>query len=462
MANRPTIAQQQLLEHVLEEISNTALTRSALMELTPAQRNKVLENRKLQNVLLQAQTSEELKAGFSNIKWALINNPRYLLLSAGCKDVWSATPFSWLDCIKPNEISANIRPPLDNSNQPNFEPIWLVHYTIAHTNYDKDNLNNFINHLALQGITGDTQLTSVAFGGKERLLKLHDIIVAYAPNTQVLNWGPITNKTTWKTEDEVEDTLFSIFLNVDKVEASESEKILKRLPALKINWEKNFAVNVFQTRPNYSMSLATLVCAKCLISSPSTKNLKKFYLSALEFVASLDPTEQKQIIEDILQLTGGYRNHGGMKGFMEASKQMVTSLSPAVQKMWASTLIAEFVKTMTSDFKQYMDVLLRVFPQKKQFDVEHLQAMYKNMDRLFEMSRYSPTQSKGMDLFKLWKSLRPYMTDNALDIVDQHSSGLLELFTHSDVKQWKSNFNLHVNIKPQLLNQTLTSTTRKM
>lgn len=462
MANRPTIAQQQLFENVLEEMSNTAITRSALRDLNPAQRNKVLENRKLQTILLQASTAEEMKTEFSSIKWSLINHPRHVLFSSGCADVWSVSPFSWLDPIRPNEISSTIRPPLDNTQQRNFEPIWLIHYAIANTNCDQDNLNNFITHLVKQGVTGDTKVISTAFGGVERSLKLHDIVVAYASNTQAFNWDLITKQTTWKTMSEIEDTIFSVFLSVDKVEASESEKVLRRLPSLKINWGRTFTVNVFQTRPNYSMSLSALVCARCLLSPPRTKNLKSLYLDALRDISLLDSTEQHQIITDVLDLTYGYRYHGGMEGFIQSSRQLVANLSPMVQKTWASTLISELIKTTPSDFKSYIDMLLRNASEKRQFDIEHLQEMYKNMDRLFQVDRYSPTQSRGMDLFRLWKSLRPYMTDTALDIVDKHSSGLLELFTLADVQQWKANFNLHANIKPQLLSQSLKSPARKI
>jgi len=462
MANRPTTAQQQLFEHVLEEMSNTTITRSVLSDLTVAQQNKVLETRKLQNILIYAQTSEELASDFSTIKWSLINNPRSVLFSSGCADVWSVSPFSWLDPIRPNEISANIRPPLDNTQQRNFEPIWLIHYTIANTNCDQSNLNNFINHLVKQGVTGDTQIISIAFGGVERSLKLHDIIVAYAPNTQSFNWDLITKKTTWKTAAEVEDTLFSVFLNVDKMGAPESEKVLKRLPSLQINWNRKFAVNVFPKRPHYPISLSALVCAECLKTPPRTKNYKNFYWSALKDLSSLDPSAQNQIVVDILELTHGYRYHGGMQGFIESSRELVVSLSPQVQKTWASTLISECIKTRPSDFKSSIDILLRCVSEKKQFDIEHLQAMYKNIDRILQPDRYSTNRYSGMNLFKMWKSLRPYMTDNVVDIVDKHSSGLLELLTHSDIQQWKANFNLHVNIEPQLISQASKSPTRKM
>lgn len=462
MANRPTIAQQQLFEHVLEEMSTTAITRSALRELTPAQRNKILETRKLQHILIHAQTSEELTSELSTMKWSLINNPRHVLLSSGCADVWSLSPFAWLDPLRPNEICIKTTPPLDNIRQPNLELIWLVHHTIAAKNIEEENLNNFIKHLVAQGVTGDTEVLSVAFGGVERPLKLHDIILAYIQNTKESDWGLITKLTTWKTASEVEDTIFSVFLSMRKMEASESEKILKRLPSLKINWSRKFPVNYFQTPQPHQISLSALVCADCLRAPPRTKNLKNLYLSALEDISFLETNEQNQVIEDILGFTQGFRYQGGLQEFIESSRTLVATLSPSAQKKWTSKLISECIKSRPHQLKHYIDTLLRGLPVGKYFGQEHLQEMYKNVDDFFQFDRYSVSQSKGMDLFRLWKSLRPYMTDQAVGIVDALSSNLLELSSQTEVKEWKTNFNLQVNIKPQLLNQVAKKSARKM
>ena len=462
MANRPTTAQQQLFEHVLEEMSNTAITRSMLRELTPAQRNKVLEIRKLQNILIHAQTSEELTSNFATIKWPLINNPRDILFSSGCADVWSVSPFSWLDPIRPNEISANMRPPWDNTKQPNFEPIWLIHYTVANTNCDKENLNNFINHLVGQGVTGDTQVLSVAFGGVERPLKLHDVVVAYASNTQAFNWDLITKQTTWKTASEVEDTIFSVFLSMDKVVASESEKVLKRLPALKINWGRQFAVNVFQTHINYPISLSTLVCVECLKNPPRTKHIKNLYFNAINAIASCEVNQQIQVIKDVLSLTHGFRHNGGLSSFTDSSKQLLPHLSPPAQKIWASELISEVIVSHPYELSDRVHNILRILPEKKHFDIEHLQLFHKHIARFLKVDYYSGAEAKRRELFKLWKDLRPYMTDQALDVVDALSSDLLGRSTPSDIKDWVANFNLHVNIKPQLLNQVSKTAQRKM
>lgn len=462
MANRPTVAQQQLFEDILEGMSNSMLTRSTLATLTPAQRKKVLETQKLQSILIQSQTQEEITSEFSKLTWSSIINPRNVLYTYGCTDVWSHSPLSWFDPIRPNEVTHNVIAPLDNAIEPNLEPIWLVHYAIAHEQNVNAPTNSFIKHLVSQGATGDMEILSTAFGGVERLLKLHDIILAYSPCTAQYDWDLVTKLTTWKTSSEVEDTIFAAFLNTATRDTTEIEKVLKRLPSLQINWAKEFPVNAFRTPKPHFLSLSALVCAAGLKTPPRTKHIKNLYMNAINAITSFETDQQIQAIKDVLSLTHGFRHNGGLSSFTDASKQLLPYLSAPAQKTWSSTLISEVMVSYPYELADRVHNILRILPEKKHFDMEHLQLFHKYIDRFLKIDYYSGEGSKAMGLFKLWKNLRPYVTDQVLAVVDLLSSDLLVLSTPSEIKEWKTNFNLHVNLKPQLLNQASKMAQRKM
>lgn len=465
MSNRPTVAQQQLFQDMLKEMSDSIVTCSTLIELTPAQKKKILETRKLQNLLIQEKTSEELKTEFSTIKWPLIDSPRNLLYSSGSANVWSQSPFSWFDPIYPNENFTASLVPLDNLEKPSVEPIWLVNHIISSQNNNKKIVNNFIRHLVSQGVTGDTEFHSVAFGGVKRSLKLHDIILAYYPHTIKFDWELVADLTTWKTSSQVEDTIFSAFLNMDNIEPSEIEKVLKRLPALQINWAREFPVNVFRTPKPQLLSLASLVCAACFTIPVRSKNLKNIHHAALNAVSSFGANQQNEMIKHVLNLTKIDRCRGNIYNFKELAKKLMENVSPLAQKTWASTLISESMSKEPDDFSHHrVNSIVHGLSQKKHFDMEHLQLIYKNFDRFMTSDYTSMYQhhTKGEKLFSLWKGLRPYMTDRALDVVDSLSSDLLVMSTQAEIKEWKSSFNLQLNIKPQLLDPALKNAKRKM
>lgn len=466
MANRPTQLQQALFEDMLEESVSSAITRVQLDRLPPAQRNKILETRKLQNLLLEAQSAEDLRAGFASIKWSLIKYEKNIVYASGSTDAWEQYPHSWLQ-ENPVESPCALRAAFGSSTN-HCESTWLAHHILASDPVvmlpDRNCFNptnNFIAHLIAQGLNGNSLLTSTAFGGFEQQLRLHDVVLTYHQNTKNYNWDPVLASTTWSTSLEVENTLFAVFSNYKHgyISADDCEKLAKRLPLLPINWEREFETI---QQPLY---LAAAVCSSCVTGGiPRTKRLKKLYTEAVCALTCMEPSQQNKAVEQILLLSEGFRNQGGMPAFLDVYKDIMPLLSPLARRTSTTALIGEFICHHKKQLVDHTYKLLRSLPKKEQigFTVEHLQIMHKHISRFVATSYYTRGEIVGKDLFNTWKALRPYMDETAGEVVDGLSTQLRTLIDDSEIKEWTAALNLQVNIKAPLSEKADKKPSRKM
>ena len=471
MANRPTQNQQAILEDMLEEGVSSTITRAQLNKLLPAQRNKILETRKLQNVLLEAQNAEDFRKGFADIKWPLIKYEKNIVYTSGSVEAWEQYPHSWLQA-NPHQSPCGL-PPAFNCGAHPPESTWLVHNLLASNpllvlpnklngNPTHDFIAHlFIAHLATQGLSGNTVLPSTAFGGVEQQLRLHDVALVYHQHTKNYSWESVLSSTTWNTPTEVEDTIFALFSNYryNHMSSQECETLVKRLPVLPINWTREFPTN------QQPLTLAAAVCSVCLAHGiPPTKRLKKLYTEALCALTCMDDFQQNEVVKQILVLSEGFRNQGGMPGFLDHYKDLLPLLSPLARQTSTTVLIGEFISRHPHKLVNLTHRLLRSLEKTERtgFTVEHLQIMHKYIGRFVDTGSYSRGAMVGNDLFNVWKDLRPYMDHASMAVVDSLSTQLRMLSSSEETKEWISNLNMHVNIKPQLLEKASKKTARKI
>lgn len=467
MANRPTQRQQAIFEEILEEGASSTLTRGQLDRLLPAQRNKILETRKLQNVLLEAQNAEDFRKGFANIKWPLIKYEKNIVYASGSVEAWEQYPHSWLQAN--SQQSPCALPPAFNSGAHPPESTWLVHNLLASNpllvlpnKLNGNPTNDFIAHLATQGLSGNTMVPSTAFGGVEQQLRLHDVALVYHQHTKNYSWESVLSSTTWSTPKEIEDTIFALFSNYkyNRMSPEECETLVKRLPVLPINWAREFATN------QQPLTLAAAVCGACLVNgTPPTKRLKKLYAETMCALTCMDDVQQNEVVKQILGLSEGFRNQGGMPSFLDRYKDVLPLLSPLARQTSTTVLIGEFISCHPHKLVDHTHRLLRSLAKTERtgFAVEHLQIMHKYIGRFMDTGSYSRgPYPVGKDLFNVWKDLRPYMDHASLAVVDLLSTQLRMLSSSEETKEWISNLNMQVNIKPQLLEKASKKTQRKI
>lgn len=473
---RPTTQQTQLFEDICAKNLNE-ITRKDFERLTPAQQQRIFELRKLDNVLLFAKTPEEIKDGFASIKWGSISNSALKVLMSGWEPHWEAYPFDWLSLKSKGKVSFD-RHYFNWSKLP--EPNWVVDHIIGSTSgvWARGGLPrftpDFINFLTKKGLSGNTRVSSTAFGGLPSDLKFTDILIAHNRFLGAPEWEGVIKNTTWTTSLECEDTLFAVSSVATPNTISQYESLFKRFSDHPINWARSYVVcDGHNPQDVRSLDLGVVLCATAIktntIKGPSVrewdktrKNWKSWVAQAAQHISHLPTDQQIEAWKTVWGLSCGrlsnaFRDNPNLinhfAGLVESAPENVKH-----------TVVSFAASQIIRHHREWEHIIKNLVLNARTNDagclgMDVLQTIQTNIHKLMSPAG---NQAIGVDLRKKLEGLRPYFSSQGEEVLAACLEGLKAVKNAQQAQEWQQSFSLHVQLKPELMSAAPHASSRKL